>query len=122
MKKILIVDDNKDIRENLVELIETLGYHVDSAESGIEGLQKYKDDQFDMVFTDIYMPGMDGIDFLNEVKKINKNAVVVVMTAYPSSDTIRETIIGEGYTYVEKPVIFKKIEKLLENGMNKDGS
>ena len=114
-RKILIVDDSKEILDNLKEVVEALGFQADTAESAVEGLEKYKNNDYSIVFTDIYMPGMDGMDFLHEIKKINPDEIVVVMTAYPSSETIMETIIADGYTYIEKPFMFDKIKNLLEN-------
>ncbi len=118
MCKILVVDDDQDILELMEEVINHFGYDVVTAGNGIEGLKKYKNEKFEMVFTDIYMPCMDGIDFLLELKKYDEDAVVIILTGYPSEETIQETILNNAHSYFKKPLGFLEIKSLIEKIIN----
>ncbi|MCX8110443.1 MAG: response regulator [Syntrophorhabdaceae bacterium] len=80
--KILIVDDEENIRILFKEELEEEGYKIDLASNGYEALEKIKKSPFDLVVLDIKMPGMDGIQTLNEIKKINKDQHVILCSAY----------------------------------------
>jgi CheY-like chemotaxis protein len=80
--KILLVDDEEHIRLLFQEELEEEGYLIDVASNGLEALAKVKSDHFDLVILDIKMPGMDGIQTLNEIKKINKEQRVILCSAY----------------------------------------
>lgn len=80
--RILLVDDEEHIRLLFKEELEEEGYTIDLASNGFEALDKLKNSQFDLVVLDIKMPGMDGIQTLNEIKKINKDQRVILCSAY----------------------------------------
>ncbi len=80
--KILLVDDEEHIRLLFKEELEEEGYAVDLASNGFEALDKLKASPFDLIVLDIKMPGMDGIQTLNEIKKINKDQRVILCSAY----------------------------------------
>ncbi|OPY66617.1 MAG: Sporulation initiation phosphotransferase F [Syntrophorhabdaceae bacterium PtaU1.Bin034] len=81
-KKILLVDDEEHIRLLFKEELEDEGYIIDVASNGFEALDKVKEACFDLIVLDIKMPGMDGIQTLNEIKKINKDQRVILCSAY----------------------------------------
>ncbi len=80
--KILLVDDEEHIRLLFKEELEEEGYTIDLASNGFDALEKLKDQHFDLVVLDIKMPGMDGIQTLNEIKKVNKDQRVILCSAY----------------------------------------
>ncbi len=80
--RILLVDDEEHIRLLFKEELEEEGYAIDLASNGYEALDKIKSDSFDLVVLDIKMPGMDGIQTLNEIKKLNKDQRVILCSAY----------------------------------------
>jgi CheY-like chemotaxis protein len=80
--RILLVDDEESIRLLFKEELEEEGYLIDLASNGFEALEKLKAQRFDLVVLDIKMPGMDGIQTLNEIKKIDKDQRVVLLSAY----------------------------------------
>jgi two-component system, response regulator, stage 0 sporulation protein F len=80
--KLLIVDDEENIRILFKEELEDEGYEVDMAANGYEALEKFKKGTYDLIILDIKMPGMDGIQVLNEIKNINKDQPVVLCSAY----------------------------------------
>ena len=82
---ILVVDDERNIRNNLRSLLEVEGYKVDVAGNGDEGLQHVKEGRYDIVFVDIQMPKMDGLELLRYLRGIRPKLPVVMLTAYGSA-------------------------------------
>ncbi len=80
--KLLVVDDEENIRILFKEELEDEGYEVDMAANGYEALEKFKNGTYDLIILDIKMPGMDGIQVLNEIKNMNKDQPVVLCSAY----------------------------------------
>jgi CheY-like chemotaxis protein len=80
--KILVVDDEDNIRFLFKEELEEEGYQIDMASNGFEAIEKVKTSKFDLIVMDIKMPGMDGIQALNEIKNMNKDQLVVLCSAY----------------------------------------
>ena len=80
--RILLVDDEEHIRLLFKEELEEEGYHIDLASNGFEAIEKVKGEPFDLVVLDIKMPGMDGIQALNEIKKLDKDQPVILCSAY----------------------------------------
>jgi CheY-like chemotaxis protein len=80
--KILVVDDEDNIRFLFKEELEEEGYQIDMASNGFEAIEKIKGSKFDLIVMDIKMPGMDGIQALNEIKNMNKDQLVVLCSAY----------------------------------------
>jgi two-component system, response regulator, stage 0 sporulation protein F len=81
-KKILVVDDEEHIRLLFKEELEEEGYAVELAANGLEALDKVKGASYSLVVLDIKMPGMDGIQTLNEIKKLNRDQHVILCSAY----------------------------------------
>ncbi|HOV89288.1 MAG TPA: response regulator [Syntrophorhabdaceae bacterium] len=80
--RILVVDDEENIRILFKEELEEEGYTIELASNGYEAIEKIKQSPFDLVVLDIKMPGIDGIQTLNEIKKINKDQHVILCSAY----------------------------------------
>ncbi|MBT3413882.1 MAG: response regulator, partial [Nitrospina sp.] len=85
--KILLVDDEDSIRHTLKFNLSKLGYSVDTANSGREGFEKFQVTGYDLVITDIMMPEMTGIELLQEITKVNPEAMVMLLTGFGSLDT-----------------------------------
>jgi DNA-binding NtrC family response regulator len=117
-EKILVVDDEEIIRESLSFILKKEGYIVEEAENGKAAYDKIIKDSYDLVITDIEMPGMKGIDLLAEIKKINIQTTVVIITAYGSLDTAISALRFGASDYILKPVEFDeliiKIRRLFE--------
>lgn len=79
---ILVVEDDKELNENLKELLETFFKRVDTAKDGLEALNKYKINRYDIVLTDINMPLMDGIELSKEIRVLNYEQAILVLSAY----------------------------------------
>jgi two-component system response regulator PilR (NtrC family) len=121
MAQILIVDDEAEIRRFLSRIMTHMGHQVLEAPDGQAALAIFQDEHVDVSFVDINMPGMNGITFLEEAKVLDPEAIVVIMTGYPSADTIMKTIEDDGYTYITKPFHVEQIKDLVERALEAKG-
>jgi len=101
--KILVVDDEATIRSVIAQVLEEDGYDVIEAGSAEEALGKFRDDDFELVITDIVMKKMSGIELLKEVKVLDPQVMVVVMTSHASVDTATTALRSGAYDYLTKP-------------------
>lgn len=106
---ILIVDDEKAIRDSLKMILEEEGYSTDVAQDGEEALQKIEASNFDAVITDIKMPKLDGIQLLEAASKISPDTFFIIMTAYASVKTAIDALRNGAYDYLIKPVEFDDV-------------
>lgn len=116
MLKILVVDDERGIRLFFEELLKG-SYHVDTAEDGIKGFEKIKNNEYDLIFLDLRMPNMSGIEVLEKISslKIDLNAppFVVILTAIDDISTVVKCIKMGAYDYVVKPINSNRIEIII---------
>ncbi|OGP66047.1 MAG: hypothetical protein A3K22_05015, partial [Deltaproteobacteria bacterium RBG_16_42_7] len=108
-KKILIVDDDDELRANLSGILRGKGYHTDEASSGKEAIKKALLGEFDIVLLDLMMPKMSGMDVLTELRKLKPKTKVIMITAFASIDNAVEAIKKGASDYISKPF---KIEEL----------
>jgi DNA-binding NtrC family response regulator len=117
--KILIVDDEKIVRESLFHWFEMENYYVDTAEDGETALKKYSKEKFDLFLVDMKMPGMSGLDLLLKIKSIDNNAIVILITAYSSVPTAITALKNGAYDYITKPVDPDELAHLVKNALEK---
>ncbi len=103
-KKILIVDDDTDVCEQVTACLEELGYKAFSAFSGEEGLKKIQDISPNLILLDIRMPGMDGLQVLKEINLRFPNMVVVIMTGVHDTNIATKAIELGACEYITKPI------------------
>ncbi|VAX18057.1 BarA sensory histidine kinase (= VarS = GacS) [hydrothermal vent metagenome] len=111
----LVVDDYHSMRITLKEHLEAKGMRVTEAENGLEALEKIKETSFDIVFTDIVMPVMDGLEFCHEVKNsatLSSIPIVVLSTHTDASYLLKAINMGAD-DYVPKPIEFKLLDKVV---------
>src|SRR3972149_1166171 len=117
MKNILIIDDEKEIREGLVEILKDAGFAVDSADNGEQGLDKIKRKDFDVVVTDLIMPVVGGMEVLRGTKHIKPQTRVILITAFATVDNAVEAMKAGASDYITKPFrvdeVQTKIRKVL---------
>ena len=101
--KILIVDDEDVVRNMLAEHLTDEGFNVVAVPSGEAALEVFRDDPNHLVITDIRMGGMSGVQLLEEVKKLDENAMVIMITSHASLDSAVETLRAGAYDYIFKP-------------------
>jgi CheY-like chemotaxis protein len=111
--KILLVDDEEHIRLLFKEELEEEGYSVGLASNGFEALEILKTRQFDLVVLDIKMPGMDGIQTLNEIKKVNKDQHVILCSAYGEFKQDFSSWVSDAY--VVKSADMKELKDTIKN-------
>jgi DNA-binding NtrC family response regulator len=114
---ILIVDDEKIVRESLFHWFEEEGYNVDTAEEGESALKKYEKGKYDLLLLDMKMPGMSGIDLLTKIKSIDKEALVILITAFASVPTAITALKQGAYDYVTKPVDPDELAHLVKKAL-----
>ena len=110
-KRILVIDDEENMRHMLAVLLEKEGYQVESAANGTEGLDLSLESFYDIILCDLKMPVMDGMAFLQNFQDSGQESTVIVMSAYGTLDTAIEALKLGAYDYVSKP--FKADEILL---------
>lgn len=106
-----VIDDEPIIHEVLGELLTSEGYEVEISSSGEEALDKYSTRSFGLVLLDLLMPGMDGIEVLKSIRKIEPHAVIIIITAYASVESAISAMKTGAFDYIQKP--FKHDELLL---------
>ena len=112
---ILVVEDLDPLRDLICLILEEDGYHVESASNGKEGLELFSTKHFDMVFTDLLMPVMSGIEMGEKIKRINKNIPIVLVTAWMMEYTESE-VRSKGIDYiVKKPFSEDQLRQLARN-------
>ena len=111
--KVLYVEDDESTRMEFVSLFELLFETVQVAEDGLDALEKYKEDEFDLVITDINMPRMNGIELLKTIKTMNKLQKVVIITAYNDAEHLLEAIQAGASDFILKPLDIDLLEKSL---------
>jgi DNA-binding NtrC family response regulator len=117
VKKMMIVDDEETLTYSLYQsfILARNNYEIITAASGEEASQKLEDSKFDLVITDISMPGMSGLELLTLIKARYPDTEVIVMTAYGSDDKKDDAIKRGARYYIEKPFEIKEIKQLVMN-------
>lgn len=101
---ILIVDDEQSVCDMLAAVLETEGYNVVTANSGDEAMKRFGEYVFDVVYTDIRMEGMDGLELLQRISQLDKAVKTIIMTAFGGYDTAVIALKYRAYDYIEKPL------------------
>lgn len=115
--KILIVDDDEIVRESLFGWFEEDGYFVETARDAKEALEKCNKVRWDIFFLDIKMPGMDGLELHRRIREIDKEALVIIITAYASVETAIKALKEGAFDYVTKPFDPDSLSHLLRNAL-----
>lgn len=115
--KILVVDDEKVVRESLFHWFEDEGYSVDTAEDALDALKQFDKGKYDLILLDMKMPGMSGIELLSKIKEIDKDSIVILITAFASVPTAIQSLKEGAYDYVTKPVDPDELNNLVKNAI-----
>lgn len=120
MGKILIIDDERSIRNTLKDILSFEKHHVDTAEDGIIGLKMIEENEYDVIFCDIKMPQMDGIEVLEKIVETHPEIPVVMISGHGNIDTAVEAIKKGAFDYIAKPLDLNRIMVTLRNAMDKN--
>jgi CheY-like chemotaxis protein/anti-sigma regulatory factor (Ser/Thr protein kinase) len=117
VKRILIVDDDPDVHHLLAIALRDTGCHLEFATDGAEGLAKMVSGHWDLLITDVIMPGMDGMELLARVREIRPGMPVVVMTVASTADRIVSAIQDNAFSWFSKPFSGSAVREMVESAL-----
>ncbi len=117
--RILVVDDDKALADNIVEFLSKSGYEAFPAYNGREGLIRFEQEDFQVAIADLKMPEMDGMELLEEMRKLDSDVNVIVLTGFGTIESAVQAIKGGAYDYITKPIKFEEIELVVNRAMEK---
>lgn len=118
MHRVLIVDDDPDIIENLTELLTKNGYRVEGVDSGEKALKAMENENYDVVITDVIMPDVGGMNLLSEIKRNRPETVVILITGYPAVDKAVEAVKNGAADYIPKPFRIDEVRVAMEKALH----
>ncbi len=116
--RLLIVDDDPSLREFLEIFLAKEGYKVDSAETGQKALDMVKQGHYNLVITDVRMPGMDGVELLKQLKMLDAGLPVVLITAFASLDAAVDAMKEGAWDYLTKPFKIEELRDVIDNALS----
>ncbi len=116
---ILVVEDEKNMREILTMLLEQEGYSVVAAANGTEGVELLEKDIFDLIITDIKMPGTDGFGILKKAQEVSPDSVTIMITAFGTMESALEAMKRGAYDYIHKPFKIDEIRVIVRNAIDR---
>ena len=119
MSKILVIDDERSIRNTLKDILEYEDYKIDLAKDGLEGLDLLKKNKYDIVLCDIKMPQMDGIEVLKKINEFKIDATVIMISGHGDVHTAVEAMKIGAFDFIEKPLDLNSLLLAIKNGMDK---
>ena len=119
MPKILIIDDERSIRNTLKEILTYEGFEVSEAQDGMEGLKAVEKGKFDVILCDIKMPKMDGIEVLEKIQELAPETPVVIVSGHGNIDTAVEAIKKGAFDYIAKPLDLNRTLVTIRNAMDR---
>ena len=117
--KILVVDDEMNIRDLLKIFLTGEGYSVEVADNGASGLEAVRNHIFDLVITDLKMPKLSGFDLLKGIKEVSPNTIVVIITAFGTTESAVESMKLGAFDYIQKPFKIDDIRLIVKNALDK---
>ena len=113
--KILVIDDERPIRNSLKEILGDEGYTVETAESGAQALELVDKEKFDVIFCDIKMPGMDGMEVLSKLEEEGVEAAVIMISGHGDIDTAVDCMKKGAFDFIQKPLDLNRILITIKN-------
>ncbi len=120
MAKVLIIDDERNIRSTLKDILDFEGHKTVLAENGEEGLKIAQNEFFDVIFSDIKMPEMDGIEFLNNLKEEGIETAVVMISGHSNIETAVDCLKLGAFDFIEKPIDLNRLLVTLRNALERN--
>lgn len=117
MSKILIIDDDIDMCQLLARFLQRKGFETDIATNGSKGIAKYKEDKFDLVLCDFRLGDKEGAEVLREIRQINHEALVIIITGYSDIKIAVEVMKHGAYDYITKPLIPDEVLNLINKAL-----
>ncbi|MGQ9842007.1 MAG: sigma-54-dependent transcriptional regulator [Spirochaetota bacterium] len=117
LARILIVDDEDIVLKSCLRVLQKLDYAVETAYSGQTALDHLDKKRYDIVVTDLMMPGIDGMQLLEEIKKRYPEMIVIIFTGYATVDTARKALKAGAFDYIPKPFTPDELLNVLEHAV-----
>ena len=117
-KSILVVEDEVSTRDTMLDLLSEVGYEVKGAQDGVEAMEMVEEYSFNLVITDLKMPKGDGLQVLEEVKKVNPQIMVIICTGYGTVDTAVKAMRLGAYDYITKPIKTEEMKLVVQRAMD----
>ena len=119
MAKILVIDDERSIRNTLKEVLEYENHEIDTAENGAEGIEMFSKGKYELVLCDIKMPNMDGIEVLEKILEMPGNAPIVMISGHGNIDTAVDAIKKGAFDFIEKPLDLNRLLITIRNALER---
>ena len=119
-KKILVIDDELHIVECIKVRLRASGYIVSTASDGVSGINQFKENLPDVVILDIMMPGLSGLDTLKELKQINSDVPVIMLTAYGTPQSAIEALRLGAYDHLGKPFNTETLLEMIKRALSQE--
>jgi DNA-binding NtrC family response regulator len=117
--KILVVDDDRALADNLVEYLGRLGYQAVAAYGGLEAVDRFGKEPFHLVITDLMMPGMSGLQLLETLKAMDNRIIVLVITGHGTIQSAVTAIQDGAYDFVPKPFKMNELEVIISRALER---
>ncbi|MFA5353223.1 MAG: sigma-54 dependent transcriptional regulator [Thermodesulfovibrionales bacterium] len=117
--QILVVDDEEIVRQSCLRVLSPEGYIVDTAENGLEALKRLREMHYDLVLTDLLMPGPSGMELLQEIKEAWSDTEVIIITGYGTVKTAVDALKYGAYDYIEKPFTPEELVNVVDRCLEK---
>lgn len=114
---ILIIDDEDIVLKSCVRILKNDTYEIDTAQSGDEGLKRVSEKEYDIVITDLKMPGLSGMDVLAELKKNHPETMVIIFTGFATVENARDALKMGAFDYIPKPFTNEELKIVVENAV-----
>ena len=119
--RILIVDDDEDICLYLKEFLNREGYRATTVTNPRDALPEIKDGRHQIVLLDMRMPEIDGVGLLREIRAIDSDVCVIIMTAYPSVESAVDTMKADAFDYLRKPFELERLREVIQRAIREKG-
>jgi DNA-binding NtrC family response regulator len=116
-KGMLIVEDEETLRESIKRIFMKEGFTVDAVDSAEKGFALLETSAYDVIISDIILPGIDGIEMLTSVREQTPDQIFIIVTAYASLDTAVKALRAGAYDYIMKPIIHEEIKQVVRNAL-----
>ena len=115
--RILIVEDEETLRESLKRVLIKEGYAVDSVGSSESAFRTIQTCSYDVIITDVILPGLSGMELLKKCKTSNEDLIVIIITAYATIESAVEAVKNGAYEYLVKPIIHEELKALIRRAL-----
>lgn len=116
-ERLLIVEDEETLCESLKRVLQRDGYEADAVNSAEAALKNLEEVSYDLIISDILLPGIDGIELLRRIREKSPDQIVIIITAYASIETAVGALRAGAYDYVIKPIIHEEIKRIVKNAL-----